>query len=129
MSRVRTRGTASEIAVRKELSKRGVRFRLNVPSLAGKPDVFVPRIQLAIFVNGCFWHGHGCKRATLPKTNHEFWASKIAANAARDRKQKKQLSNLGIRSLVIWTCRKSRLTALCEKIAREYHETPQRHGH
>src|SRR5438045_3715628 len=85
MKRVRQRDTAPEIALRKWLWRQGYRFRVHNRRLPGTPDLSNTSKRWAIFVNGCFWHGHeGCARATVPKRNREFWVAKIAANQARD---------------------------------------------
>jgi DNA mismatch endonuclease (patch repair protein) len=104
MSRVRTSATAPELAVRKMLWSNGVRYRLNDRRLPGKPDIHVPRLRTAIFVHGCFWHGHNCSRGTLPKTNAEFWEKKIRGNRERDATTLERLKNAGIRCVVIWAC-------------------------
>jgi len=104
MSRVRGRDTAPELLVRKELTHFGVRYRLHRKDMPGKPDLYVGRLRLAIFVNGCFWHGHDCPRGTLPKTNATFWEAKIAQNVLRDERIREQLAQRGIECLELWTC-------------------------
>ena len=85
MSSIRGKNTKPEILVRKGLHARGFRFRLHNKKLPGSPDVVLPKYGVAIMVNGCFWHGHkGCRYATEPKTNVEFWEAKIARNRHRD---------------------------------------------
>src|ERR1700688_135355 len=91
MSRVRAQDTKPERLLRKLLSDRGVRYRLHVKSLPGKPDIYVPRLGLAIFVHGCFWHGHDCPRGTAPKSNVDFWNCKLSRNIARDAEQMAKL--------------------------------------
>jgi DNA mismatch endonuclease (patch repair protein) len=120
MARVRNRGTAPELEVRRLLSQRGVRYRLHRRDLPGTPDVYIPCLRLAIFVNGCFWHGHGCSRAGNVKTNIAFWEAKIAQNVARDHRSIAELFNLGIQSVSLWTCRGDFLASECERIARCY---------
>ena len=85
MSRIRTRGTGMELLLRAALTAEGVRYRVNLRTLPGTPDVYVPRLTLAIFVNGCFWHGHPCPKGRRPTTNALFWESKISATVARDK--------------------------------------------
>src|SRR6266545_2111703 len=98
MARVRTRDTGPEIAVRKLLHSMGYRFRLAPHELPGKPDIVLPRYKAAIFVHGCFWHGHtGCARGARPSSNAEFWNQKIDGNIRRDRKVQRALRLLGWR--------------------------------
>lgn len=104
MQAVRSGDTKPEIAVRKLLHRLGYRFRLRRSDLPGKPDIVLPRHRLAVFVHGCFWHRHDCKRATMPKTRTEFWEAKLSANAARDARVMKALHELGWRTVVIWEC-------------------------
>ncbi len=93
------------MAVRSVLHRAGHRFRLHDRRLPGTPDIVLPRHRLAIFVHGCFWHGHvGCKRATLPASRTEFWREKIARNAARDDEAVWRLQAMGWRSLTLWSC-------------------------
>lgn len=78
MSHIRSRDTTPEIVLRKELFRLGFRFRKNVRSLPGTPDIVLPKYRTCIFINGCFWHGHrGCQYYTIPKTNADFWKDKI----------------------------------------------------
>ena len=86
MSHIRSKATKPEILVRKWLWAHGYRYRLNVKSVPGKPDIVMRKYRTAIFVNGCFWHGHeGCKQFALPKTNTEFWQNKIENNPIMDK--------------------------------------------
>lgn len=105
MSRIKSRDTAPELAVRKVLYGMGYRYRLHSPAVPGKPDIVMNRFRVAIFVHGCFWHRHpGCKFAYTPKSRVEFWTKKFEANVRRDETVKKQLSDLGWKSLTIWEC-------------------------
>jgi DNA mismatch endonuclease (patch repair protein) len=105
MGSIRSRDTKPELQVRRYLHASGFRFRLARKDLPGKPDLVLPRWRVAIFVHGCFWHGHsGCRYATLPKTRPEFWASKIAGNSARDVRSVDALLALGWRVAVVWEC-------------------------
>lgn len=104
MQAVRSSDTKPEIAVRKLLHRLGYRFRLRRSDLPGKPDIVLPRHRLAVFVHGCFWHRHDCKRATMPKTRTEFWEAKLSANVARDARVMKALHEFGWRTVVIWEC-------------------------
>ncbi|WJO24163.1 very short patch repair endonuclease [Pseudomonas soli] len=112
MSRIKSRDTTPELAVRKVLYGMGYRYRLHSTAVPGKPDIVLKRFRAAIFVHGCFWHRHpGCKFAYVPKSRVEFWKKKFEANVRRDETVKKQLSDLGWKSLTIWECEtKSRET-------------------
>lgn len=105
MSRVRTKGTAPEIALRSALHSAGIRFRLHRKDLPGKPDIVLPKFKSVIFVHGCFWHHHeGCIKSKMPKTNVEFWQDKIAANVKRDKSNQNDLVKMGWQVLVVWEC-------------------------
>lgn len=105
MSHIRSKNTKPEVLVRKELFRRGYRYRINVSKLPGKPDIVLPKYKTAIFVNGCFWHGHeGCKRFVLPKSNREYWEFKIRRNQQRDRMASKMLQEDGWNAITIWEC-------------------------
>ena len=119
MRAVRDRNTKPEIAVRKLLHRLGYRFRIRRSNLPGKPDIVLPRFKLAVFVHGCFWHRHDCKRATIPKTRTEFWEAKLSANAARDARVIEALTELGWRSVVIWECEIRDHDLIAERIAAE----------
>ncbi len=106
MRAVKGENTKPEIALRKALHRLGYRYRLNVKDLPGKPDLVFPKHRAVIFVHGCFWHGHGCKRGKrVPKTNRAYWTEKIARNKARDKKNAAALRRLGWRVITIWECR------------------------
>lgn len=105
MSRIRSRDTAPERAVRSMLHRKGYRFRLHVRSLPGSPDVVLVRLRTAVFVHGCFWHRHrGCRFAYVPKSRPGFWSNKFSSNVARDSRARAELRRLGWRVLVIWEC-------------------------
>lgn len=105
MSRIRGKNTKPEIMVRKGLHARGFRFRLQDRKLPGKPDIVLPKYGVVILVNGCFWHGHrGCKYATRPKSNVEFWETKIARNRHRDEVTTAHLEALGWTVIIVWEC-------------------------
>jgi DNA mismatch endonuclease (patch repair protein) len=120
MSRVRTRDTEPELRLRKELSSRGVRYRLHRKDLPGKPDIFIGRLCLAIFVNGCFWHGHGCPRGKKPSTNAVFWDEKIERNKRRDLAVIELLAQKQIEALTVWTCTAKSFDVLATEIAAKY---------
>jgi DNA mismatch endonuclease (patch repair protein) len=105
MRAVRSANTTPELAVRRAAHALGLRFRLNRTDLPGKPDLVFPKHRLALFVHGCFWHGHDCPRgARTPATNTGYWRAKISRNMARDARTGGELAALGWRSAVIWEC-------------------------
>ena len=105
MARVKSVNTKPEIFLRKLLWHRGVRYRVNYSKLPGKPDIYIPKYNTAIFVNGCFWHMHeNCKLSSVPKNNYDFWKNKLEGNVERDKKNYKELENMGIKVIVIWGC-------------------------
>ncbi len=105
MAAVKGKNTKPELRVRRALHGLGYRFRLQRKDLPGKPDIVLPRYKLCVFVHGCFWHQHpGCKRATIPDANREFWLEKFAKNRRRDEIVRRELEALGWRVRVIWEC-------------------------
>jgi DNA mismatch endonuclease (patch repair protein) len=120
MARIHSRDTQPELLVRRLLSIKGVRYRLHRLDLPGRPDIYIGRIRLAVFVNGCFWHGHDCPRGSRPKTNKEFWRRKIAQNINRDRLALVRLAEMGIDTITLWTCESPAFGTLCCRISRRY---------
>lgn len=105
MSSIKGKDTKPELLVRKFLFKRGYRYRLNHPRLPGHPDLVMLKYRSVIFVNGCFWHGHeGCKYFILPKSNTDFWKTKIERNKERDIEVQKELAKMGWHCITIWEC-------------------------
>ncbi len=105
MRKVRSRNTTPELRVRSLLHKAGYRFRLQRRDLPGTPDLYLPRYRLAIFVHGCFWHGHAdCRRARLPSTRPEFWSAKIERNKDRDAAALQALEAANIQAMTLWAC-------------------------
>jgi DNA mismatch endonuclease (patch repair protein) len=104
MSRVRSKNTQPELSVRTVVHGLGYRYRLHSKSLAGSPDIVLARHRKIIFVHGCFWHGHSCSAATLPKSNRGYWELKQHRNADRDRENIRTLRRLGWKVLIIWEC-------------------------
>lgn len=105
MAKIRGDETQPEIVVRKFLFFQGFRFRKNVKTLPGKPDIVLPKYKAVIFIHGCFWHKHkNCKKAQLPKTRKEFWEKKISGNVERDKKNIRQLKKTGWQVIVLWQC-------------------------
>ncbi len=113
MARVQSTGSAPEMKVRRAIHREGFRFRLHHPHLPGKPDLVFPRYRLAVFVHGCFWHWHGCKRSRMPEANRDYWTRKIDRNVARDERNREALQRLGWDVVIIWECElKSGIEAL-----------------
>lgn len=105
MSRIRNKDTKIEVIVRKYLFSKGYRFRKNDKRYPGKPDIVLPKYHVVIFVNGCFWHQHpGCKNATMPKSNTEFWQKKLERNVSNDVNNIKILSEMGWHVITLWEC-------------------------
>jgi len=104
MSKISGKNTKPEILVRKFLFSQGFRYRLNVKTLPGKPDIVLPKYKTVIFINGCFWHGHTCKKGQTPSTNIDFWKKKISSNKSRDDKNVMLLTELGWNVITIWQC-------------------------
>ncbi len=105
MANIRLKDTRPELLARKWLWSHGYRYRLNVKSVPGKPDIVLRRYRTAIFVNGCFWHGHEeCGNFKAPKNNTVFWLNKITKNKERDQRNYRDLFNAGWNVIVIWEC-------------------------
>ena len=118
MRAVPGRDTSAEMKVRRIVRKIAPGYRLHRKDIPGRPDIAWIGARCAIFVNGCFWHGHDCKRgARMPKTNAEYWRAKIARNVARDARNQEILRQTGWRALVIWECELADETALARKLA------------
>jgi len=113
-----------EISVRKALFSAGLRYRKNVKSLPGKPDIVLSRYKTVIFTHGCFWHGHeGCKASKLPESRRDFWEKKIRENVVRDKRNIEKLKRNGWKVIVVWRCelnskrkREIRFKALIDEI-------------
>lgn len=104
MATVGGRDTYPEMTVRRALHARGFRYRLHRNDLPGRPDVVLPRHRLAVFVHGCFWHGHDCRRGRRPKSNTMFWDAKLGRNVERDRDAQEALKAAGWGVEVVWEC-------------------------
>lgn len=119
MSGIRGGDTKPEIAVRSFLHRAGLRFRISPPSLAGRPDIVLPRYRTAIFVHGCFWHRHpGCRYSYTPRTRTQFWLQKFEDNVNRDRRVVALLRREGWSVRTVWACEidERRLAKLCKSI-------------
>ena len=110
MSRIRSKNNAPEEKVRKFLFSKGFRYRKNDKKLPGCPDIVLPKYKTVIFVNGCFWHKHNCKRFVWPSSNEEYWKKKILRNVERDELNIKGLKELGWKVLVVWECELKKAT-------------------
>ena len=120
MSHIRSKATKPEMAVRRWLWAHGYRYRLNVRSVPGKPDIVMRRYRTAIFVNGCFWHGHeGCSKFVMPKSNTDFWQRKIDRNRERDKQNYDILIQNGWQVIVLWECQlsKDKLETTMQQVA------------
>lgn len=125
MSHIRSTNSKPEEIVRKYLFSKGFRYRKNVRTLPGCPDIVLPKYHTVIFVNGCFWHKHDCGRFVWPSSNTEYWIPKINRNIERDKQNHKNLIGIGWKVLIIWECelkknvRKDRLDRLVKEIKGE----------
>ena len=129
MRRVRSKDTRPELALRRLFTGMGLRYRLHRRDLPGSPDVAFIGRRTAVFVHGCFWHGHDCRRgARAPKQNAAYWASKIARNRARDAEVGARLQAVGWRALVVWECELRDATALRARLACALPPAPRRGG-
>lgn len=125
MSAVRTEDTGPELLVRKLLSAQGYRYRLHRKDLPGRPDIVFPGRRKAVFVHGCFWHGHRCAKGRLPKSRLRYWKPKIAENKKRDARNLAELRRLGWSVLTVWQCQLKRIGVMELKI-RRFLETKKR---
>jgi len=117
MRAVKGKNTRPELAVRSLLHALGYRFRIHRKDLPGFPDIVLPGRKAVIFVHGCFWHGHACKRGSrAPKANADYWTKKLAGNVVRDEKRQTELVGLGWRVLVVWECEVKETAALADKL-------------
>ncbi|MBI1404797.1 MAG: DNA mismatch endonuclease Vsr [Caulobacter sp.] len=125
MRRVKSRDTAPELKVRKALTTLGARYRLHRRDLPGKPDIVLPGRRLAIFVHGCFWHGHDCPRGSrVPKANRDYWLAKVARNRARDEASRAALETAGWRVETLWECQIRDQAALSGRLSALLAERP-----
>lgn len=122
MASIRSSETKPEMAVRKYLFSKGFRYRKNDRRLPGKPDIVLSKYKTVVFVNGCFWHMHGCSRSRLPKSNLDYWIPKIQRNIERDKEEHSELEKLGWNVIVVWECElkkkvfEQRMEQLCNEI-------------
>ena len=124
MSRIHGRDTLPEIRVRKRLFAEGWRFRVCDRRFPGRPDIVIAKAKTIIDVRGCFWHRHGCKASTMPKTNVAFWMEKWSKNVRRDHRNEKAWRDAGWNVIVVWecaltgSCAERTLSRLCYAVAR-----------
>ncbi|WP_019849370.1 very short patch repair endonuclease [Desulfitobacterium sp. PCE1] len=123
MSRIRSKDNKPEEIVRKYLFNKGFRYRKNVKTLPGCPDIVLPKYKTVVFINGCFWHMHdNCPRFVWPKSNVEYWTKKLLGNKKRDEGNILSLEELGWKVIIVWECelkkavRDERLSLLCRQI-------------
>lgn len=116
MQAVKQKNTGPELAVRKLLYSHGYRYRLHRRDLPGRPDIALGPKRKAIFVHGCFWHGHDCPKGQLPKSKLNYWGPKIEANKERDRRKQRELEKLGWGVMTIWQCELANAQALWVRI-------------
>lgn len=129
MSRVRTRDTEAELCVQRMLRKLKVRFVTSAPNLPGRPDIVLIKSRCAVFVNGCFWHGHnGCSRGNRPSTNRRFWNEKIKQNILRDKRSARKLRSIGFKVFTIWECTALRAESLERRISSVLRRARVAHG-
>lgn len=132
MAQVRGKNTRPERLVRSLLHRLGYRFTVNGPKnkrLPGKPDIVMPGRKTAIFVHGCFWHRHpGCKHATSPKSNIDYWNAKFRRNVERDRQNQRDLSEMGWKVIVIWECELKTLDRVAARLIADLPRNPELNG-
>lgn len=112
MSRVKGSDTKPELVVRRRLFAAGFRYRLHAKDLPGKPDIVLPRFRMAVFVHGCFWHGHSCRKGRRPSSNDAFWAGKLDSNMRRDAEARAALAGMGWSVWTVWECQLKRSVEL-----------------
>lgn len=105
MSKIQSRDSKIEVAVRKYLFSKGLRFRKNVKALPGCPDIVLHKYKTIVFIHGCFWHRHSCKYSRIPKTRQKYWTDKLEGNHLRDLKNLRTLRKLGWSCLTVWECK------------------------
>ena len=122
MAAIHSSSTKPELNLRLALWHQGFRYRINDKRLPGKPDIVLPKYRTAIFMHGCFWHGHkNCKYYVVPKTNTEFWEAKVARNQERDQEVWRKLEAKGWSVIIVWECqlKKAHLDATIDRVAAE----------
>lgn len=115
MAAIKSKDTHPEKAVRSALYKKGYRFRLHRRDLPGTPDIVLFRYKTVIFVHGCFWHQHGCRRTSIPKSSQAYWKAKFASNKKHDERNAAELRRDGWKVIAVWECE---IRADIDKVAR-----------
>lgn len=119
MTKIKSKNTKPEIAVRKILTKFSARYRLHNSKLAGKPDIVITKAKKIIFINGCFWHQHkNCKKQAMPKVNKKYWEPKLQRNIEKQERDIKLLKKQGWKVYKIWECQTSDKNKLAQKISK-----------
>lgn len=116
MASVKTANTGPEWVVRRLLHSHGYRYRLHAKELPGRPDIVLPKRRKAIFVHGCFWHGHDCSKGRAPKSRLEYWGPKLEANQARDARNVAEIEARGWQALTVWQCETKEHGALLKRL-------------
>ena len=116
MRRIRSTNTLPEVRVRKELHSRGFRYRLHDSKLPGKPDIVMPKHKTVVQIRGCFWHFHECLAGRMPKSNKDYWETKLIRNRQRDERNDAELRGMGWRVFVIWECEVQSNISLVETV-------------
>ena len=130
MAAIHSVSTKPEVKLRKELWRKGFRYRKNDKRLPGSPDIVLPKYRTVIFVHGCFWHGHkGCNKYTVPKTNTDFWVEKVAWNRQRDQEVWRQLEAKDWSVMIVWECEleKKRFDETIDRVEKEIIENGKVH--
>ena len=119
MTRIRSKNTKPEMLVRKALTNKKIRYRLHVKKLAGQPDIVIPKLKTAIFINGCFWHQHkNCKYSVMPKTNIIYWKPKLERNIEKQTQEVEKLKQEGWKIHVFWECQLKNLELANKKLSK-----------
>lgn len=116
MRLIRSKDSKFELRVRSAIHRLGYRFRKHVPTLPGKPDLVFASRRSVIFVNGCYWHGHGCRLSRMPKSNSLYWADKISSNKSRDARHRSALRRAGWKVLTLWECQRTAFPAVLMRV-------------
>jgi DNA mismatch endonuclease (patch repair protein) len=127
MQSVKTRDTGPELTVRRIVYRLGYRYRLNAKNLPGRPDIVLPGRMKAIFVHGCFWHGHCCRKGRAPKSRLDYWKPKLKTNKKRDAAQLRALTQLGWSVLTVWQCETTDPEALRSRLSIFLEDAPDAH--
>ena len=119
MTKITSKNTKPELLVRKALTEKGIRYRLHVKKLPGKPDIVISRLKTVIFINGCFWHQHkNCKYSVMPKTNKSYWTPKLKRNMQKQKDDIKQLKKEGWKVNIFWECQLKSNKLVNQKVSR-----------